>query len=63
MSCMASWVIKLTQMCLVLRRKVGTAYYVHLGTGNYIQKPHSFTPIRLFSCNKELGEDVRRVAS
>ena len=36
--------------------------YVHLGTGNYHPKTAQvYTDYGLFSCDKELGEDVRRV--
>ncbi len=50
-------------MCLVLR-KAGKElqYYVHLGTGNYHPKTaRLYTDYGLFSCNKDLGEDVRRI--
>ena len=51
------------KMCLVLRREgKQLRNYVHLGTGNYHPKTANFyTDYGLFSCNKELGEDVRRV--
>ncbi len=51
------------KMCLVLRREDGELRnYVHLGTGNYHPKTAQlYTDYGLFSCNKELGEDVRRV--
>ena len=51
------------KMCLVLRREGKELLnYVHLGTGNYHPKTAQlYTDYGLFSCNKELGEDVRRV--
>ncbi len=51
------------KMCLVLRREgKDLRHYVHLGTGNYHPKTAQiYTDYGLFSCNKELGEDVRRV--
>lgn len=51
------------KMCLVLRREgKGLCHYVHLGTGNYHPKTaRLYTDYGLFSANKELGEDVRRV--
>ena len=51
------------KMCLVLRREgKELRNYVHLGTGNYHPKTaHFYTDYGLFSCDKELGEDVRRV--
>jgi polyphosphate kinase len=51
------------KMCLVLRREGGELRnYVHLGTGNYHPKTAQlYTDYGLFSCDKELGEDVRRV--
>ncbi len=51
------------KMCLVLRREGNELrHYVHLGTGNYHPKTAQiYTDYGLFSCNKELGEDVRRV--
>lgn len=50
-------------MCLVLRREGKVLRnYVHLGTGNYHPKTAQiYTDYGLFSCNKELGEDVRRI--
>lgn len=51
------------KMCLILRRE-GKAlrHYVHLSTGNYHPKTAQlYTDYGLFSCDKELGEDVRRV--
>jgi polyphosphate kinase len=51
------------KMCLVLRREGKTLRnYVHLGTGNYHPRTAQiYTDYGLFSCNKELGEDVQRV--
>ncbi len=51
------------KMCLVLRREgKKLRNYVHLGTGNYHPKTaRLYTDYGLFSCNKDLGEDVRRV--
>jgi len=51
------------KMCLVLRREdKSLRNYVHLGTGNYHPKTAQiYTDYGLFSCDKELGEDVRRV--
>ncbi len=51
------------KMCLVLRREgKQLRNYVHLGTGNYHPKTAQiYTDYGLFSCDKELGEDVRRV--
>jgi len=51
------------KMCLVLKREgKDLRNYVHLGTGNYHPKTAQFyTDYGLFSCDKELGEDVRRV--
>ena len=51
------------KMCLVLKREgKELRNYVHLGTGNYHPKTAQFyTDYGLFSCDKELGEDVRRV--
>lgn len=51
------------KMCLILRKE-GKNFrnYFHLGTGNYHPKTaRLYTDYGLFSCNKELGEDVRRV--
>ncbi len=51
------------KMCLILRKE-GKALrnYVHLGTGNYHPKTaRLYTDYGLFSCDKELGEDVRRI--
>ncbi|NOT84093.1 MAG: polyphosphate kinase 1, partial [Methylococcaceae bacterium] len=51
------------KMCLVLRREGKVlCNYVHLGTGNYHPKTaRLYTDYGLFSANKELGDDVRRV--
>lgn len=51
------------KMCLILRKEGKTLRnYVHLGTGNYHPKTaRLYTDYGLFSCNKELGEDVRRI--
>jgi polyphosphate kinase len=51
------------KMCLVLKREGKQLHnYVHLGTGNYHRKTAEiYTDYGLFSCDKELGEDVRRV--
>ncbi|SJM92725.1 polyphosphate kinase 1 [Crenothrix polyspora] len=51
------------KMCLVLKREgAELRNYVHLGTGNYHPKTALlYTDYGLFSCDKALGEDVRRV--
>ncbi|MGY6274932.1 polyphosphate kinase 1 [Methylomonas sp. MgM2] len=51
------------KMSMVLRREGGILRnYVHLGTGNYHPKTaRLYTDYGLFSCEKELSEDVRRV--
>lgn len=51
------------KMCLILRREGNVlCNYVHLGTGNYHPKTALlYTDYGLFSANKELGDDVRRV--
>lgn len=51
------------KMCMVLRKEGNTLRnYVHLGTGNYHPKTaRLYTDYGLFTCEKELGEDVRRV--
>lgn len=51
------------KMCLVVRREgKDLCNYVHLGTGNYHPRTAQlYTDYGLFSCDKELGEDVRRV--
>jgi len=51
------------KMCLVVRKE-GKQFrdYVHLGTGNYHPNTaRAYTDYGLFSSNKELGEDVRKV--
>ncbi len=51
------------KMCLVLRKEgKRLRNYIHLGTGNYHSKTaRLYTDYGLFSCNKELGEDVRKI--
>jgi polyphosphate kinase len=51
------------KMCLVLRKEGDTLRnYVHLSTGNYHPKTAKlYTDYALFSSEKELGEDVRRI--
>jgi polyphosphate kinase len=51
------------KMCLVLKKEgKELRNYVHLGTGNYHPKTAQlYTDYGLFSCDKDLGEDVRRV--
>jgi polyphosphate kinase len=51
------------KMCLVLRREDKVLrHYVHLSTGNYhTRTAELYTDYGLFTCDKELGEDVRRV--
>ncbi|WP_269454749.1 MULTISPECIES: polyphosphate kinase 1 [Methylomonas] len=51
------------KMCMVLRKENNTLRnYVHLGTGNYHPKTaRLYTDYGLFTCDKELAEDVRRV--
>ncbi len=51
------------KMCLVLRKEGNhLRNYVHLSTGNYHPKTAKlYTDYGLFTCEKELGEDVRRV--
>ncbi len=51
------------KMCLILRKEGKVLRnYVHLGTGNYHPKTaRLYTDYGLFSCSKELGEDVRRI--
>lgn len=51
------------KMCMVLRKEGNELRnYVHLGTGNYHPKTaRLYTDYGLFTCEKELGEDVRRV--
>lgn len=51
------------KMCLVLRREgKQLRNYVHVSTGNYHPKTAQiYTDYGLFTCDKELGEDIRRV--
>ena len=51
------------KMMLILRREGRQlSYYTHLGTGNYHSKTaRLYTDYSLFSSDKELGEDVRKV--
>jgi len=51
------------KMCLVLRKEGDTLRnYVHLSTGNYHPRTaRHYTDYALFSSEKELGDDVRRV--
>ncbi|MDD5036873.1 MAG: polyphosphate kinase 1 [Methylococcaceae bacterium] len=51
------------KMLLILRREGRQLrYYTHLGTGNYHSKTSRlYTDYGMFSSDKELGEDVRRV--
>jgi polyphosphate kinase len=51
------------KMLLVMRREgKQLRYYTHLGTGNYHAKTaRLYTDYALFSSDKELGEDVRKV--
>ena len=51
------------KMCLVLKREdKEICSYVHLGTGNYHPKTAQlYTDYGLFTCDKDLGEDVRRI--
>lgn len=51
------------KMCLVLRKEGNTLRnYVHLSTGNYHPKTAKlYTDYALFSSEKELGDDVRKV--
>ncbi len=51
------------KMCLVLRKEgKKLRSYVHLGTGNYHPSTaRLYTDYGLFSCNRELTEDVQRV--
>jgi len=51
------------KMCMVLRKEdKKLVSYVHLGTGNYHPKTAKlYTDYGLFSCNKELCEDVRKI--
>ncbi|MDQ7091403.1 MAG: polyphosphate kinase 1 [Methylococcales bacterium] len=51
------------KMCLVLRKEGKILRnYLHLGTGNYhLKTARLYTDYGLFSCDKVLGEDIRRV--
>ena len=51
------------KMCMVIRREGrGLNRYVHLGTGNYhTRTTRLYTDYGLFSCDKDLGEDVQKV--
>jgi polyphosphate kinase len=51
------------KMLLILRREAKQLrYYTHLGTGNYHSKTSRlYTDYGLFSSDKALGEDVRRI--
>jgi len=51
------------KMCLVLRKEGDTLRnYVHLSTGNYHPRTaRLYTDYALFSSEKELGDDVRRI--
>ncbi len=51
------------KMCLILKKEGKTLRnYVHIGTGNYhLATTKLYTDYGLFSCNKEMGEDVRRI--
>jgi polyphosphate kinase len=51
------------KMCLVLRKEGDTIRnYVHLSTGNYHPRTaRLYTDYALFSSEKELGDDVRRI--
>ena len=51
------------KMCMVIRREGRSLNrYVHLGTGNYhIRTTRLYTDYGLFSCDRELSEDVQKV--
>ncbi|HKL76873.1 MAG TPA: polyphosphate kinase 1, partial [Gammaproteobacteria bacterium] len=51
------------KMILVVRRETaGLRHYVHLGTGNYHPRTaRLYTDYGLFTCDREVGEDVHRV--
>ena len=51
------------KMCMVIRREGRSlTRYVHLGTGNYhIRTTRLYTDYGMFSCDRELGEDVQKV--
>jgi len=48
------------KLCMIVRReKDGIHRYIHLGTGNYnAATSRIYTDFGLFTCNKEIGEDV-----
>ncbi len=51
------------KMCLVIRREGRSlARYIHLGTGNYhLSTSRAYTDYGLFSCDRDLSEDVQKV--
>ncbi|MFT7652492.1 MAG: polyphosphate kinase [Limisphaerales bacterium] len=51
------------KMCMVIRREGRSlARYIHLGTGNYhIRTARLYTDYGLFTCDKEIGDDVQKV--
>ncbi len=51
------------KMSMVIRREGRTLRrYVHLGTGNYhARTARTYTDYGLFTCDKEIGEDVQKV--
>jgi polyphosphate kinase len=51
------------KMCMVIRREGRVlTRYVHLGTGNYhIRTTRLYTDYGMFSCDRELGEDVQKI--
>jgi polyphosphate kinase len=51
------------KMILVVRRETaGLRHYVHLGTGNYHPRTaRLYTDYGLFTCDRDMGEDVHRV--
>ncbi len=52
-----------SKMSMVIRREGRTLRrYVHLGTGNYhARTARTYTDYGLFTCDKEIGEDVQKV--
>lgn len=52
-----------TKICLILKKEGKTLRnYVHIGTGNYHPATAEiYTDYGLFTSNKEMGEDVRRI--
>ncbi|MEM7079605.1 MAG: polyphosphate kinase 1 [Pseudomonadota bacterium] len=52
-----------SKMCMVIRREGRSLNrYVHLGTGNYhIRTTRLYTDYGMFSCNRDLAEDVQKV--